>query len=112
LLHIDLDHQKVNMYHETLFFNNWSFSTHLTSSLSDLFKVNTYSDVTLVSDDQIEFKVHKFVLSACSACSACSPVMKDLHLDNQHPHPLIYLRGVKHQEVQSMLEFMYLGEAM
>ena len=63
------------MYHDILSVNDRSFNTDLALSLSDLFKVNTYSDVTLVSDDQIEFKAHKSVLSACS------PFMKDLLLD-------------------------------
>ena len=80
------------------------FSTHLTSSISDVFTENSYSDVTLVSDDLKPFQAHKCVLSACS------PVLKDLLLENPHPHPLIYLRGVKQQELQSILQFIYLGE--
>ena len=29
---------------------------------------------------------------------------------NQHPHPLLYLKGVKHQEIVSILSFIYEGE--
>ena len=81
------------------------FSTHLSSSLTDVFTENSFSDVTLVSDDLIQFQAHKCVLSACS------PVLKNLLLNNPHSHPLIYLRGVKQQELQSILQFIYLGEA-
>ena len=80
------------------------FDTHISSSLNDLYPKGKFTDVTLVSDDQIQFEAHKFVLSACS------PVVKNLLLNNPHSHPLIYLRGVMHQELKSILEFMYLGE--
>ena len=70
-----------------------------------MFTKNSFSDVTLVSDDKIQFEAHKCVLSASS------PVLKKLLLNNPHPHPLIYLKGVKQQELQSILQFIYLGEA-
>merc|ERR1712208_226595 len=63
-----------------------------------------YTDVTLVSDDQTQFKAHKIVLSACS------PVFKKIIDSNPSQHPLIYLRGVQSYEVESILQFMYLGE--
>ena len=72
----------------------------LAFSLSDLLTENILSDLTLVSDDQIQLQAHKFVLSACS------PVLKNLLLDNPHSHPLIYLRGVKQEEFQSILHFI------
>ena len=78
---------------------------NLSSGLSDVFTENSFSDVTLVSDDKLQFQAHKFVLSASS------PLLKNILLDNTHPHPLIYLRGVKHQELKSILQFIYLGEA-
>jgi hypothetical protein len=89
-----------------LFSLRWkAFSTHLSSSIYDVFTENCFSDVTLVSDDLIQFQAHKCVLSACS------PVLKGLLLNNPHSHPLIYLRGVEHQELESILQFIYLGEA-
>ena len=81
------------------------FSTNLTSSISDVFTKDSYSDVTLVSDDLIQFKSHKCVLSSCS------PVLKNLLLNNSHYHPLIFPRGIKQQELGSILQFIYLGEA-
>ena len=81
------------------------FSTNLTSSISDVFTKDSYSDVTLVSDDLIQFKSHKCVLSSCS------PVLKNLLLNNPHYHPLIFPRGIKQQELGSILQFIYLGEA-
>ena len=84
---------------------NIFFSTNLPSSISDVFTKDSYSDVTLVSDDLIQFKSHKCVLSSCS------PVLENLLLNNPHFHPLIFLRGIKQQELGSILLFIYLGEA-
>ena len=61
--------------------------------------------MTLVCEDQTEFKAHKIVLSACS------PVFKKIIDNNPSQHPLIYLRGIQSLEMESILQFMYLGEA-
>ena len=44
--------------------------------------------------------------------SACSPVFKDiLQMSTQSNHPVIYLRGMQSSEIESILQFMYFGEA-
>ena len=63
-----------------------------------------YSDVMLVSDDQIQFKAHKIVLSACS------PVFKKIIERSSNHHPLIYLRAIQSYEIESIIQFMYHGE--
>merc|ERR1719347_843363 len=84
---------------------NWdTFSEHLKLMFKDLYQEGRYSDVTLVSDDQTQFKAHKIVLSACS------PVFKKIIDSNPSQHPLIYLRGIQSYEMESILQFMYLGE--
>ena len=84
---------------------NWyTFSEHLQLMLKDLYEEKSNSDVTLVCDDQIQFKAHKIVLSACS------PVFKKIIDNNPSQHPLIYLRGIQSYEMESILQFMYLGE--
>ena len=46
---------------------NWlTFSDHLKLIFKDLYQEGRYTDVTLVSDDQTQFKTHKIVLTACS----------------------------------------------
>ena len=45
---------------------NWqTFPDHLKLMIKDLYQEGRYADVTLVSDDQTQFKAHKIVLSAC-----------------------------------------------
>jgi len=92
------------MEQETFFLTCKNFQRNLSSSLFDLLTEHSFSDVTLVSDDHTQVQAHKFVLSASS------PVLRKLLLNNPHDHPLLYLRGVKHQELQSLLRFMYIGE--
>ena len=53
----------------------YNFPEHLQQLFENLYKEESYADVTLVSSDQIEFKAHKIVLSACS------PVLKKV-IDN------------------------------
>merc|ERR1719430_794141 len=81
------------------------FTPNVTSRLSDVFTEKSFCDVTLVSDDQNPFQAHRYVLSIFS------PVLNNILLNNPHSHPLIYLRGVNHQDLDSILKFIYLGKA-
>ena len=95
---------KVSAMTEPLNLSWEQFSDHLQLMSRELFKADKYSDVTIVCDDQIQFKAHKIILSACS------PVFKNIIDNNPSKHPLIYLRGIESQEMESILQFMYLGE--
>ena len=52
-----------------------------------------------------EIQSHKVILSACS------PFFRSILKRNPHAHPLIYLKGVKLNNLQSVLDFIYGGEA-
>ena len=66
---------------------------------------NDFADVTLVCDDKKKLKAHRNILSACS------PVFKNmLKIDQQSNHPVIYLRGIQHLQMEAILKFVYLGE--
>ena len=82
-----------------------SIDQHLGSSLAYLYRNNIYTDVTLVSDDQILSHAHKFVLSAFSQ------VFSKLIVNNPHSYPIIYLRGLHHRDLQTILVFIYLGKS-
>merc|ERR1711936_696228 len=93
-----------NMMGETYDLKWKTYSDHLVGVFKDLGEEGHFSDVTLVSDDQIQTPAHKVVLSACS------PVLKTLLVNNPHSHPPLYLRGIKQTELQAILKFMYFGE--
>ena len=85
---------------------NWhTYSDHLRDMLHNMRKSENLTDVTLVCDDQRQFKAHKVVLSACS--TVFKNIIDSLPLNSS----VIYLRGIQHQEMESILEFMYLGVA-
>ena len=83
-----------------------NFPSYLTSTFKDLLVGGDFTDVTLVSDEQIQLQAHKIVLSACS------PVLKNILMNAEHPKPIIYLKGFEKKELDSILQFMYLGEAL
>ena len=73
------------------------------SSFQDLYNKKTFTDVTLVCDDQTQLAAHKIVLIACS------PMFKKILQMNPDPHPVIYLAGVNQSDILSILQFMYQG---
>jgi len=79
------------------------FETNISTAFRDLREDKDFFDVTLACDDQ-QIQAHKVILSACS------PFFRQILHQNTHPHPLIYLRGVKFMDIQSVLNFMYHGE--
>ena len=64
-----------------------------------------FCDVTLACEDEKQIKCHKMIISACS------PFFNKILKQNPHQHPLIYLKGVKHDTLRTILKFMYFGEA-
>ena len=42
---------------------------------------------------------------------ASSPFFQDILRKNKHPHPLIYMRGVRSVNISAMMDFLYFGEA-
>ena len=70
-----------------------------------LLKDEEFVDVTLVCDDEIQIKAHKVILGAGSLFFA------KLFRKNPHQHPLVYMFGFKWTELESIIEFLYLGEA-
>lgn len=82
-----------------------TFDSNLTDLFKDLISSKLFSDVTLFSEDGIEFTAHKILLSSCS------PVFgKMFEIDSNQT--IIYLRGIHSREFHQILQFMYTGEAV
>ena len=81
-----------------------TFLSHGKDLFRDLLVRQEFTDVTLVSDDQHQYKVHKFILSASS--TVFNRILTSNPLNTS-----IYLRGIHHEELESILQFIYLGEA-
>ena len=82
-----------------------TYSDALRDMLKELYTSLDYADVSIITEDRKELKAHKHILSFCS------PVFKDILSISQEKCPIIYLRGIQQSEMESVLQFMYLGEA-
>ena len=81
-----------------------TYSEHQREMMREMMICDDFKDVTLISDDKKPIKAHRNILSACS------PVFKNIFQMEINVHPVIYLRGIKHSEIESILQFIYLGE--
>jgi len=79
------------------------FESNISTAFRELRDDKDFFDVTLACDDE-QIQAHKVILSACS------PFFKAVLRRNPHAHPLLYLKGVKYHDLQSVLQFMYHGE--
>ena len=83
-----------------------TYPDHLRGMMREMMTSKDFADVTLVTNDKKTLKAHRNILSACS------PFFKDiLQMSIQSNHPMIYLKGIQFSEIESILQFMYLGEA-
>ena len=81
------------------------FKENVSSAFGDLRQDREFTDVTLVCEDGQQVEAHKVVLVASS------PFFLNILMKNKHPHPLIYIRGVRPENLMTMVDFFYHGEA-
>ena len=80
------------------------FHRNIGDSFSILKRENDFCDVTLACGDDDQIEAHKVVLAACS------PFFKTILRKQKHPHPFLYLRGIKKEDLVSIVDFIYNGE--
>ena len=82
-----------------------SYSNHYEELFSNLLQSGEGHDVTLVCDDNFQIQTHKFILKACS------PIFSNIFsYSYETSKETIYLRGVNHQDMKAILEFLYIGK--
>ena len=64
-----------------------------------------FTDITLVCEDGKQIETHKVILANSS------PFFQNILRKNKHIHPLIYMRGVKSEDLSAIVDFLYCGEA-
>jgi len=79
------------------------FESNISLAFRELRDDKDFFDVTIACEDE-QINAHKVILSACS------PFFRDILRRNPHQHPLLYLKGIKLLDLQSVLNFMYHGE--
>ena len=92
--------------HQEKYTLTWhTYSEHLRKMMKELKSNDDFADVTLVTEDKKHIQAQRNILSACS------PVFKDILQQEKRSNATIYLRGIKYTELESILQFIYLGEA-
>merc|ERR1719460_1571422 len=81
------------------------FRDNVCSAFGKLKDDKDFADVTLACEDGQQVEAHKVVLISSS------PFFLNLLKRNKHPHPLVYMRGLKYENLLSMVDFLYHGEA-
>ena len=90
------------------FSNSYSkhlFRENISSAFRELREEREFTDVTLASEDGKQIEAHKVVLASSS------PFFMNLLKKNKHPHPLLYMRGLKLENLVAILDFLYHSEA-
>ena len=91
------------MIEESFSLSRNDFDVSAPTALKNLWTDQNFTDVTLATVDNKQIQSHKVILSASS------PFFKNILLQNTHQSPLLYLKGIKYQHLQKILEFIYLG---
>ena len=81
------------------------FQDNVKIAFGNLREDNDFADVTLACEDGQQVEAHKVILAASS------PFFQKLLGRNKHPHPLIYMRGMKSEDLLAIVDFLYRGEA-
>ena len=81
------------------------FQDNVQAALKNLRQDKHFTDVTLACKDGQQVEAHKVILAASS------PFFQTLLETNKHPHPLVYMRGLKSEDLVAIVDFLYFGEA-
>ena len=82
-----------------------NFQENIANSFHILREDPDFSDVTLVCEEEIQVEAHRVILSACS------PIFNSMLKGKKHSHPMIFMRGLKFNNLVAVLDFIYHGEA-
>ncbi|XP_044012886.1 protein tramtrack, alpha isoform-like isoform X2 [Aphidius gifuensis] len=85
---------------------NLRWNNHVSNVLQmfiEHYSSESFVDVTLSCEGRF-IKAHKMILSACS------PYFQELFLNHDAKHPMIIFYGMKYDDLQSIISFMYNGE--
>ena len=64
-----------------------------------------FADVTLACEDGYQIEAHKVFLAATS------PFFKSLLQRTKTFHPIVFMRGMKREDLDAIVDFLYYGEA-
>ena len=81
------------------------FQDNVKNAFGHLRDSTDFVDVTLACEDDRQIEAHKVILAASS------PFFQRILKRNKHSHPLIYMKGIKSNDMIAIVDFLYFGEA-
>ena len=97
--------QEANMS-ENLCLKWTSFQENVKHAFGNIRQDMDFTDVALACEDGEQVEAHRVILAASS------PFFQNILKNNkQSPQLLIYMRGVKSEDLMAILDFLYVGEA-
>ena len=81
------------------------FADNISNAFYDLKEDKDFTDLTLVCAEHQQVEVHKVVVASSS--NFFRKVLKNI----KHSHPLVYLKGIKIEDMEALLSYMYHGQA-
>ena len=79
------------------------FQENAITAFGTLREDREFSDMTLVCEDGQQIEAHKVILASSS------PFFLDILRRNKHSHPIIYMRGLKSEDMFAIIDFLYLS---
>ena len=80
------------------------FQDNIHSAFVSLRNDIQFTDVTLACEDGYQVEAHKVILASSSS------IFKTILTKNKHAHPMIYMRGMKSEDLVAIVDFVYHGE--
>ena len=80
------------------------FQINIKNAFGHLRNTTDFVDVTLACEDGRQIEAHKVILAATS------PFFEKILKENKHSHPLIYMKGMKSDDLTAIVDFLYYGE--
>ena len=90
---------------EKLFLQWNDFQANVRIAFQNLREDKYFTDVTLACEDGQQIDAHKVILAASS------PVLRNLLRRSKLPNPIIFMRGVRSEDLEAIVDFIYRGEA-
>ena len=81
------------------------FKENVSAAFGEMREDQDFADITLASEDGQQLSAHKVILAASS------PFFHKLLKRHKHTNQLIYMRGMKFEELVAVVDFLYYGEA-
>ena len=107
--HVDLtsfsQFQAMNLSSDKFCVKMVRFQENMEHLFSSLRKDPEFTDVTLVCEDGNKVEAHKVVLVASS------PFFNNLLKTSENSHPLIFMTGLNFQDLVTLVDLLYYGEA-